>query len=114
LAKPAVAEEEGGGLQLTEAELNKFNLLRIKVEGALQSARILELEQERSDREYVAQKHTRTQMIDKHRKSVSPLNADYQKFVRDIAGKYDLDPKFLGIDDETGVVHDMRPDDPVE
>jgi len=104
---PVFAEDEV--MKLTEAELDKFNLLRLKMEHKLQAIRVLELEQERADREYVAQKHTREQLVRHQRGEIEPLNNEYLGYVRQLAHKYKLHPEHLGIDDETGVLRDLRP-----
>jgi hypothetical protein len=95
--------------KLTEAELDKFNLLRLKVERNLQQIRILELEQERADREYVAEKHNRETHLNTLRGLNDPLNTEYLAHVRRIATKYKIHPDFLGINDDTGVLQDLRP-----
>lgn len=120
-AEPEVAKEEGETvfaedhvLKLTEAELNKFNLLRLKVESTLQSVRVLELEQERETRAYVDQKHQREQLIKQKRTQIDPLNNAYLAYVGDLAKKYKLHPQKMGIDDETGVLRDLRPQEEAE
>jgi hypothetical protein len=95
--------------KLTEAELDKFNLLRLKMERNLQQIRILELEQERADREYVAEKHNRETHLNTLRGLNAPLNTEYLAHVREIAKKYKIHPDFLGINDDTGVLQDLRP-----
>lgn len=103
---------EDAVMHLEEHELDKFNLLRLKVEHTMQAVRVMELEQERADREYVAQKHTRTQMIETQRSAITRRNSAYSELVTQLAEKYELVPNFMGIDDETGVIHDLRPDEP--
>jgi DNA-binding response OmpR family regulator len=95
--------------KLTEAELDKFNLLAMKMNHNLQQIRVLELEQERADRNYVAEKHTREQHIKTLRGHITPLEQDYLNFVRSLAKKYKIRPEHLGIDDETGVIRDLTP-----
>jgi hypothetical protein len=119
--EPEVAKKEGETvfaedhvMKLTEAELNKFNLLRLKVESTLQSVRVLELEQDRETRAYVDQKHQREQLIKQKRAQVDPLNNEYLDYVRDLAAKYKLHPQKMGIDDETGVLRDLRPQEEAE
>jgi hypothetical protein len=96
-------------MKLTSAELDRFNLLRLKVEHKLQAIRVLELEQDRADREYVSQKHGRSQLIAQHRAEVEPLNNEYFAFTREIAKRYKLQPDKMGIEDDTGVLRDLRP-----
>jgi hypothetical protein len=106
-ADPVFAEDEV--LKLTEAELDKFNLLQMKTENNLQKIRMLELEQERADRNYVSEKHTRGQVIKTLRDQIEPLNENYLAYVRKLAKKYKIRPEHLGINDETGVLQDLRP-----
>lgn len=111
--KEALSEAEdpmSSALRLTEVELYKFNLYRMRVEHSLQSVRVLELEQDKAEREHVAAKHTRTQMINQSRKDVDTHSVAYRSFVASISEKYGILAKFLGIDDDTGVIHDMSPD----
>lgn len=95
--------------KLTESELDRFNLLRLKMEHTLQAIRVLELEQDRANREYVSQKHQREQLIAQRRAEVEPANNVYLAFVRELAEKYKLQYDKMGIDDETGILRDLRP-----
>lgn len=111
-AAPVFAEDEV--LKLTEAELNKFNLLAMKAANNLQQIRVLELEQERADRNYVAEKHTREQHIRALRGQVDPLTRSYEEYVHSLAKKYKIRPQYMGIDDETGVIRDLTPQEEAE
>jgi hypothetical protein len=94
--------------KLTEAELDKFNLLRLKVEGVLQAIRVNELELDKLSREFRDAQHNKEQFIRQLRGQVEPLNNVYLDYIRELAKKYKLDPQKLGIDDETGVLRDLR------
>lgn len=103
---PVFAEDHV--LKLTEAELNKFNLLRLKVESTLQSVRVNELELDKLRREFRDQQYQKEQLIKQQRAMVEPLNNEYLGYVRDLAKKYKMHPQKMGIDDETGVLRDLR------
>lgn len=102
------AVEEVAPLQLTEAELDKFNALRMKMEMTLQSIRVLTLEQDKAARAYRDEQYRREQLIKQHQAAVEPLNENYLAYVRKLAEKYKLDPQKMGIEDETGVINDLR------
>jgi hypothetical protein len=105
-AEPAI--EKFTPLQLTEAELDKFNALRMKMEMTLQSIRVLTLEQDKAARAFRDEQYRREQLIKQHQAAVEPLNENYLAYVRKLAEKYKLDPKKMGIEDETGVITDLR------
>ena len=104
---PVFAEDHV--VRLSEAELDKFNVLRMKMEMTLQAIRVLELEQDKAARAYRDEQYQREKMIAQRRAEVEPLNNKYLDFVRSLAEKYEINPKHMGIDDETGVVNDLTP-----
>jgi hypothetical protein len=103
---PVFAEDHV--MKLTEGELNKFNLLRLKMESTLQSIRVNELELDKLAREFRDQQYQKEQLLKQKRSMVEPLNNEYLGYVRDLAKKYKLNPQKMGIDDETGVLRDLR------
>jgi hypothetical protein len=109
---PVFAEDHV--MKLTDAELDKFNLLRIKMENIVQAIRVNELELDKLAREFRDQQHQKEQLLRQQRAMVEPANNSYLDFVRSLARKYKLDPKHMGIDDETGVLRDLRPQEEAE
>lgn len=107
-AAPEVIFAEDHVQKLSEAELDKFNLLRLKMEGMLQAIRVNELELDKLAREFRDQQYRKEQLIKQQRAMVEPLNNEYLAYVRSLAEKYELDPSKMGIDDETGVLRDLR------
>jgi hypothetical protein len=112
VADPVFAEDHV--MKLTGPELDKFNLLRLKVEGVLQAIRVNELELDKLNREFRDAQHNKEQFIRQLRGQVEPLNNVYLDYVRELAKKYKLDPQKMGIDDETGVLQDLRSQEEVE
>jgi hypothetical protein len=101
--------------RLTEVELLKFNHMRLQVEHHQQSIRVLQLEHEQANREFIAATHQRNLSIEKHQNTSERLDQEYKAFVRTLSDKYGVPAQYMGIDDETGVVREMpRPPEPEE
>lgn len=112
--KQEVVFPEDVVLKLTDQELDKFNLLRIKMENTLQAIRVNELELDKLRREFRDHEHNREQLIKQQRAMVEVQNGAYLDYVRGLAKKYKLNPEKMGIDDETGVLRDLRPQEEAE
>lgn len=111
-ADPIFAEDNV--MRLTDAELDRFNLMRIKMENLVQSIRVSELELDKLRREFRDQEYQKEQLIRQKRVMVEPTNNEYLDYVRQLAKKYKVNPKYLGIDDETGVIRDLTPQEEAE
>ena len=99
--------------KLTEHELLKFNHMRLLVEHHQQSIRVLQLEHEQANREFIAATHQRNLSIEKHQNLANQLDQKYKAFVRELADKYGIPAEYMGINDDTGVVREMpRPPEP--
>lgn len=100
---------EDAVLKLSELELCKFNVLRMRMEMILQSIRVLELEQDIATRVYRDDHRQRSAMIEQRKAEIDPANDLYLSYVARLADKYGVDPKYMGVDDETGQINDLTP-----
>lgn len=107
---PVFAEDHV--LKLAESELHKFNALRLKVENILQSIRVNQLELDKLQREFRDAQYNKEQFIRQLQGEAEVRNVEYLDFVRSLAKKYKLHPDHLGVEDDTGVLRDLRPPEP--
>lgn len=107
---PVFAEDHV--LKLTEPELHKFNALRLKVENLLQSIRVNQLELDKLQREFRDAQYNKEQFIKQLQGEAENRNVEYLDFVRSLAKKYKLHPDHMGVEDDTGVLRDLRPPEP--
>lgn len=107
-AEAAASDPEGLVLQLTTAELDRFNALRLKAENTLQAVRVLELEEDKAIRAFRDEQHNRQNLMAGHREAYKDQEQEYLAFVRKLGKKYELDPNKMGVDDETGALTDLR------
>jgi len=97
-------------MKLTESELDKFNLLRLRVEKVLQAIRVNELELDKLRREFRDAEYNKEQFIQQQKQSVGPLEQEYMTFAQKLAIKYGFErPQDMGIHDDTGIIQDVRP-----
>lgn len=94
-------------VKLSEQELMKFNYMQLQIDHLTQSIRVLQLEHEQAHREFINATHVRNKQIEQHQNKLGPLQKNYETYVRELADKFGIPSKYLGIDDETGVVREM-------
>jgi hypothetical protein len=94
-------------VRLTETELLKFNHMQLRLEHLQQSVRVLQLEHEQANREFISATHDRNLKIEQHQNAFGRVEQEYQNYVRSLADKYKVPAQYMGIDDETGAVREM-------
>ena len=96
--------------QLTEIERLRFFESDVAMRNHSQEIMILQQEQRLDELDYEARRRVRSQRANELQGAIQQRQIEQRSMLETLSKKYDFDPKFVSIDDQTGTIQEHKPD----